>query len=177
MKKKLSLFVLSVGIFFSNTTTAQNFKFIDKSNMNLSVKPGDDFVEYSNGIWVKNHPIPAKETRWGSFNEIRDFNIKAVKLILEETVAKQKSLAKGSVERRVADFYIAAMDSLRIESLGFDPIKSDLKKVQDIQSREDLLREIARFKTQGLGSPFFGSYVSQIDGAAIWPRRNFIARS
>jgi putative endopeptidase len=161
MKKKFSLFVLSVGIFFSNGTTAQNFKFIDKSNMNLSVKPGDDFVEYSNGIWVKNHPIPAKETRWGSFNEIRDFNIKAVKLILEETVAKQKSLAKGSVERRVADFYAAAMDSLRIESLGFDPIKSDLKKVQDIQTREDLLREIARFKTQGLGSPFFGSYVGQ----------------
>ena len=161
MKKKLSLFVLSVGIFFSTSTTAQNFKFIDKSNMNLSVKPGDDFVEYSNGIWVKNHPIPAKETRWGSFNEIRDFNIKAVKLILEETVAKQKSSAKGSVERRVADFYIAAMDSLRIESLGFDPIKSDLKKVQDIQSREDLLIEMARFKTQGLGSPFFGSYVGQ----------------
>lgn len=161
MKKKLSLCVLSVGLFFSNSTIAQNFKFIDKSNMNLSVKPGDDFVEYSNGIWVKNHPIPAKETRWGSFNEIRDFNIKAVKLILEETVAKQKSLAKGSVERRVADFYAAAMDSLRIESLGFDPIKSDLKKVQDIQSREDLLREMARFKTQGLGSPFFGSYVGQ----------------
>ena len=133
MKKKLSLFVLSVGILFSNTISAQNFKFIDKSNMNLSVKPGNDFVEYSNGIWVKNHPIPAKESRWGSFNEIRDFNIKAVKLILEETVAKQKSSAKGSVERRVADFYIAAMDSLRIESLGFDPIKSDLKKVQDIQ--------------------------------------------
>ena len=161
MKKKLSLFVLSVGILFSNTISAQNFKFIDKSNMNLSVKPGNDFVEYSNGIWVKNHPIPAKESRWGSFNEIRDFNIKAVKLILEETIAKQKSLAKGSVERRVADFYAASMDSLRIESLGFDPIKSDLKKVQDIQSREDLLREMARFKTQGLGSPFFGSYVGQ----------------
>jgi putative endopeptidase len=95
--------------------------------MNLSVKPGDDFVEYSNGIWVKNNPIPAKETRWGSFNEIRDFNIKAVKIILDETVAKQKSLTKGSVERRVADFYAASMDSLRIESLGFDPIKSDLK--------------------------------------------------
>jgi putative endopeptidase len=161
MKKKFSLFALSVGILFSNTVSAQNFKFIDRGNMNFSVKPGDDFVEYSNGTWVKNHPIPAKETRWGSFNEIRDFNIKAVKLLLEETVAKQKSLAKGSVERRVADFYVAAMDSLRIESLGFDPIKSDLKKVQDVQNREDLIKEIARFKTQGLGSPFFGSYVGQ----------------
>jgi len=161
MKKKFSLFALSVGILFSNTISAQNFKFIDRGNMNFSVKPGDDFVEYSNGTWVKNHPIPAKETRWGSFNEIRDFNIKAVKLLLEETVAKQKSSIKGSVERRVADFYVAAMDSLRIESLGFDPIKSDLKKVQDVQNREDLIREIARFKTQGLGSPFFGSYVGQ----------------
>ena len=161
MKKKFSLFALSAGILFSNTISAQNFKFIDRGNMNFSVKPGDDFVEYSNGTWVKNHPIPAKETRWGSFNEIRDFNIKAVKLLLEETVAKQKSSTKGSVERRVADFYVAAMDSLRIESLGFDPIKSDLKKVQDVQNREDLIREIARFKTQGLGSPFFGSYVGQ----------------
>ena len=161
MKKKLSLFALSVGILFSNTISAQNFKFIDRGNMNFSVKPGDDFFEYSNGTWVKNHPIPAKESRWGSFNEIRDFNIKSVKLLLEETVAKQKSLTKGSVERRVADFYVAAMDSLRIESLGFDPIKSDLKKVQDVQNREDLIKEIARFKTQGLGSPFFGSYVGQ----------------
>ena len=161
MKKNASLFALSVGILFSTTISAQNFKFIDKANMNLSVKPGDNFVEYSNGIWVKNHPIPAKETRWGSFNEIRDFNIKAVKIILDETLAKQKSLAKGSVEKRIADFYAASMDSLNIESLGFNPIKADLKKVQDVQNSEDLFREIARFKTQGLGSPFFGFYVGQ----------------
>ena len=63
MKKKLSLFVLSAGILFSNTISAQNFKFIDRGNMNFSVKPGDDFFEYSNGTWVKNHPIPAKESR------------------------------------------------------------------------------------------------------------------
>lgn len=161
MKKKLSLFTLGCGLLFSTIVSAQNFKFIDKANMNLSVHPGDDFVEYSNGIWVKNHPIPAKETRWGSFNEIRDFNIKAVKSILDETVARQQTLGKGSIERRVADFYAAAMDSLRIESLGFDPIKSDLRKIEAVQSREELFREIARFKTQGLGSPFFGFYVGQ----------------
>jgi len=40
-------------------------KFIDRANMNLAVKPGDDFVEYSNGTWLKNTEIPAKETRWG----------------------------------------------------------------------------------------------------------------
>jgi putative endopeptidase len=28
-------------------------KFIDPANMNLAVKPGDDFFEYANGTWVK----------------------------------------------------------------------------------------------------------------------------
>ena len=60
-------------------------KFIDRDNMNLSVKAGDDFVEYSNGPWVKKNPIPAKETRWGAFNQLRDFNINAIKTILDET--------------------------------------------------------------------------------------------
>ena len=25
----------------------------------LSVNPGDSFFDYSNGTWLKNHPIPA----------------------------------------------------------------------------------------------------------------------
>jgi len=53
-------------------------KLIDPANMDLSVKPGDDFYKYASGTWVKNNPVPAKETRWGSFNELRDFNINAV---------------------------------------------------------------------------------------------------
>ena len=28
-------------------------KYIDPANMDLSVKPGDDFFEYANGTWVK----------------------------------------------------------------------------------------------------------------------------
>ena len=43
-------------------------KFIDPANMDLSIKPGDNFYMYANGNWIKNTPIPAKETRWGSFN-------------------------------------------------------------------------------------------------------------
>lgn len=54
-------------------------KFIDSANMDFTVKPGDDFYMYANGTWIKNNPVPAKETRWGSFNVLRDFNINAVK--------------------------------------------------------------------------------------------------
>ncbi|RYY63958.1 MAG: M13 family peptidase, partial [Chitinophagaceae bacterium] len=57
-------------------------KFIDPANMDLSYKPGDDFYMYSGGTWIRNNPVPAKETRWGAFNQLRDFNINAVKDIL-----------------------------------------------------------------------------------------------
>ena len=43
--------------------------FIDKSSMDLTKNPGDDFYNYASGTWIKNNPVPAKETRWGSFNE------------------------------------------------------------------------------------------------------------
>ena len=39
-------------------------KFIDRSNMDLLVKPGDNFVEYAGGNWLRNNSIPAKETSW-----------------------------------------------------------------------------------------------------------------
>src|SRR5688500_15067518 len=60
-------------------------RYIDRANMDLSVKPGDDFYKYASGNWIKNNPVPAKETRWGSFNVLREFNNQAVKNILNES--------------------------------------------------------------------------------------------
>jgi len=33
-------------------------------HMNLTAKPGNDFREYAGGTWIKNNPVPAKETTW-----------------------------------------------------------------------------------------------------------------
>ncbi|MEY2792959.1 MAG: Endothelin-converting enzyme, partial [Bacteroidota bacterium] len=159
--KKVCVFFLTFGISSLIANAQTPSKFIDRANMNLSVKPGDDFVEYSNGIWTKNNPIPAKETRWGSFNQLRDFNINAVKSILEKSQMHKAHYPSGSVEKRVADFYAAAMDSLTIENLGYTPIKPDLDKIAAIASKNEIYQAIASFRTQGLGSPFYGFYVGQ----------------
>src|SRR6478609_1909827 len=99
-------------------------KFIDPANMDFAVKPGNDFMNYAGGIWLKNNEVPAKETRWGSFTILRDFNIKAVREILNDASA-DKNATPGSVKKRVGDFYIAAMDSLAIEKAGFTPAQAD----------------------------------------------------
>ena len=135
-------------------------KFIDRANMDLAVKPGDNFFEYANGTWLKNNEIPAKETRWGSFNVLRDFNINAVKTLLNKAEADQNA-APGSIEKRVGDFYAAAMDSVTIEKLGYTPIKPELDKISRITDLNGVLNEVAVMRTTGIASPLFGFYIGQ----------------
>ncbi|WP_300602653.1 M13 family metallopeptidase [Niabella sp.] len=135
-------------------------KFIDPANMDRSVKPGNDFYEYASGTWIKNNPVPAKETRWGSFNVLRDFNINAVKSILEKAGA-DKNAPAGSVEKRVGDFYAAGMDSAAIEKLGYNPIKGDLAAVDAIQTQPELLQKINGLRVSGTASPVYGFFVGQ----------------
>ncbi|GHA80562.1 endothelin-converting enzyme . Metallo peptidase. MEROPS family M13 [Pontibacter akesuensis] len=160
-KNYLRLLLFGAASFYGLDASAQEKKeFIDRDNMDLSVKPGDDFYQYASGAWLKNNPVPAKETRWGSFNLLRDFNIKAVQDILKEAAANKKAPA-GSVEKRVGDFYAAGMDSATIEKLGYTPIKADLKRVGAVKDVKGVLNEVATLRTTGAGSPMFGFYVGQ----------------
>ncbi|RYD92848.1 MAG: M13 family peptidase, partial [Sphingobacteriales bacterium] len=128
--------------------------------MDLTVKPGDDFYMYASGTWIKNNPVPAKETRWGSFNMLRDFNINAVKSLVEDA-AKDRTSAAGSLERRVGDFYTAAMDTVAIEKLGYTPIKADLEKVKKLNSVQAILDHASYLRISGLAAPMYGFSVGQ----------------
>ncbi|WP_410896841.1 M13 family metallopeptidase [Pontibacter sp. E15-1] len=162
-KNHLRLLLFGAAALYGTAATAQEKgkdQFIDKANMDLNVKPGDDFYTYASGTWLKNNPVPAKETRWGSFNLLRDFNINAVRSILNEAAANDKA-ATGSVEKRVGDFYAAAMDSAAIEKAGYKPIKADLKRTGKVKNVSDVLNEVAYLKSTGFASPMFGFYVGQ----------------
>lgn len=134
-------------------------KFIDPANMDTTVNPGDDFFHYANGIWMKNNPIPDKETRWGSFNELREFNAQAVKGLLEDAAAADAE--QGSTEQRVGVFYTSAMDSVKIEEVGASVIEKDLNRIDSITDINGVLNESVYQRTHALGSPFFGFYVGQ----------------
>jgi putative endopeptidase len=152
-----ALGIVAAG-FSANAQTTK--KFIDPANMDLSVKPGNDFYQYASGTWIKNNPVPAKETRWGSFNELRDFNINAVKSLVEDAAA-DKSAPAGSVKRRVGDFFAAAMDTVTIEKLGYTPIKADLEKIKQIKDIQGVLDQVAHMRVNGLGGAMFGVGVGQ----------------
>lgn len=162
MKIQLKNYFSVLGIVACTFTAgAQKIqKYIDPANMDMSVKPGDDFYQYASGAWVKKNPVPAKETRWGTFNELREFNAQAVKGLVEEAAA-DKNAKPGSVTKRVGDFYAAAMDSITIEKLGYTPIKAELEKVKKLNSLQGILDHTTYMRTNGIGGSFYGFGVGQ----------------
>jgi putative endopeptidase len=163
-------------------------KVLDPANMDITTRPGDDFMRYAGGVWLQNNPVPAKETRWGSFNILRDFNVKAVRQILEESAA-DKSAPAGSVKKRVGDFYYAAMDSLTVEKLGFSPVKPDYTRAGSVKDANEVLNEIIYQRINGIANPLFGFFVGQdrkhpqvmaaqlVQGGTSMPDRDYYLKS
>lgn len=145
-------------------------KYIDPANMDLSIKPGDDFFEYANGAWIKKNPIPADKTSWGSFILLRDNNNKNLISLLKEVSAT--TAPKGSLKQRVGDLFASAMDTVAIEKAGYSPIKPDLERVDKISNLPQVIQELVYERTSGKGGALFGVGVGQ---DSKHPTRNIIS--
>lgn len=131
----------------------EKIKYINKANMDLSVKPGTNFYQYANGNWVKNNPIPASKTRWGSFDELREESSKRLQTLLEDAA---KNTGRDRKTQVIGDFYASGMDSAAIEARGYQPIKADLDRLNAVNNASDVLREMVTMRVNGMGSALFG---------------------
>src|SRR5581483_9885889 len=133
--------------------------------MDRSVDPGTDFYRYACGTWLKENPVPADKSRWGGFGQLQERNWFLIHQLLESAAHPTPDPNQGGDKKRaeviqkVGDFYKSAMDTNRLESLGFKPLKADLKRIDSVKSREELLRLLAEFHERGVGG-FFGAGVS-----------------
>ena len=85
LKQKIGIMLIVLLAFAACTTEKREKKpAFDISNMDLSVKPGDDFYSYANGNWIKNTTIPEDKSRYGSFDILQEENNKILKSILEK---------------------------------------------------------------------------------------------
>ncbi|WP_256006755.1 M13 family metallopeptidase [Pedobacter deserti] len=135
-----------------DTSDNSRTAFFDKSGMDTTVKPGDNFFLYANGKWIKQTQIPETETDWGSFNTLSVDNITKLNEILIRVSAQKHP--EGSLEQKVGDFYASGIDTLTIEKLGSKPLSATLAKIDAIKDYKELLDFVSGSFKEGDGYLF-----------------------
>ncbi len=150
---------------------------IDKSAMDMSVSPGDDFYQHSNGTWLTKTEIPADRSSIGGF-QIADQSTEKRISELVNTLATAPA-KPGSDAARIRDYYKAYTDVAVIDAAGLAPVQPDLARFAAIASRSDLARVLGEqvradvdpinatdYQTENL----FGFFISQsLNGHGVMP--------
>ena len=135
--------------------------------MDRSVAPGKDFYRFAAGNWVKNNPVPPDKSRWASFSELAERNWYLIHEILDDDALSTAS-PPHSPRREVGDFFASAMNTNRIEQLGFQPIAGDLKRIEQIASAKDLFALLADFHQRGIGGIFGAGFGPDAKNSSLY---------
>lgn len=110
---------------------------IDMKNMDLSVRPQDDFYRYTSGSWLKATSIPADKSAWGSFTELRDNADANLRTLVDGIVALPGKVV-GSEEQKISDLYLSFMDQAGREARGIRPLKADFERIDALRNKAEL---------------------------------------
>jgi putative endopeptidase len=148
----LSLFIFVICFNHHGTAQSPNYERYLDQFIDPSVKPGDDFFQYSLGKWLKEHPIPANERAWGIGNVVREETYQRVQKINEQAASQQA--AKGSNAQKIGDFWFSAMDTATIEKQGITALQPEFNRIATIHDTESLVDTLARLQYIGTVAMF-----------------------
>lgn len=128
------------------------------ADLDTTVNPANDFFDYANGGWIKKNPIPDEEKSWGVGNMVQEDLYNRLKTINEGAVTNPR----GAISGKIAAFWKSGMDTVAIGKQGLTAIKPELQLIDNIQTREDVLKAVAELDRKGINA-MFSSYIGQDD--------------
>ena len=113
---------------------------VELDEMAPATKPGDDFFHHVNGDWLNNFEIPADFTNYGAFTKLFELSEARVGEIIEKTVTN----ADSALERKIANYYKAYLDTAAIDEKGLAWAKADLAYIRSLKTHDDVAKAMAR---------------------------------
>ncbi len=127
----LAVFIAVIGAVFITKEKVMQIG-IKPENMDMNTKPGNDFYDFATLGWRKNNPIPDDYTRYGSFDVLRDDNLKRVREIAETDNGK------------IGLLYKIAMNTEKLNAEKTNPVKSYLDEIDNIKTIADLTNYLGK---------------------------------
>jgi putative endopeptidase len=116
--------------------------FFDINDLDWSIRPTDDFFTFANGRWLNRTIIPPSQTEWGSVYTMSYENLNRLKGILDDLTNNGTSETPhpiGSVQRKLGDLYLAALDEQTIERINIEPLRETLIQLENVITYQELI--------------------------------------
>ncbi len=156
--KKTLIAVMALGLFAAcnNGSKAPELTSgIDKSNLDTTANPADNFYQYACGGWMEKNPLTDEYSRYGSFDKLAEDNREQLKSLIEEIAANKHEA--NSIPDKIATLYNMGMDSTTLNNQGAQPIEGMLKNIAALATTDDLQKEMTNLHINGI-NPFFGLF-------------------
>ncbi len=114
-------------------------------NMDLTVRPGDDFYDYATRGWATKNPIPDDYTRYGAFDVLHNTNLERVREIAESDTGK------------IGTLYHIAMNAEKLNADKTSPVAPYIAEIDAMESIDELPTYLGKMHT--FSSAFWGDGV------------------
>ena len=130
-----SVICIALAIFLTIVTPfkAQNSQ---TSELDTTIKPGDDFYRYANGGWLKSTALPEGAQTFDTRTILRKRTNDRVRELIEQ--ASNARAKKGSLEQKVGDYYASVLDLNSIEAKQLEPVLDQLAAIDRISTKAAL---------------------------------------
>lgn len=130
----------------------------DVSELDPDIDACTDFNGFVNARWVEANPIPADQTRWGAFDELRDKSLEAQHRLVEAAASGADAADPGSIAQKIGWLYRSGMDMDAVNAAGWQPIRGELEAIAALASAPDIVAWLNDAFARGAGQVFsFGS--------------------
>ena len=136
--------------------TQSTCKSVNLANLDTTVTAGEDFYQYACGGWMKEHPLKPEFSRYGVFEQLMEMNREQLRALVEELKAAPQQ--EGSVAQKIGMLYELALDSVKTNEEGFEPVKEELLAIRNLGTKAEFSKMVANLHKEGI-TPFFALYV------------------
>ena len=137
----------------STAYATEHMKSLNPDFFDKTTSAGEDFYKFVNQGWMDANQLTPEYSRYGQFNILTDSSNNRIKNIVLNLAASNPE--KGSVAYKVATIYEQAMDSVRRNREGAEPIKADLAKIEN--TTHEGMTDLLLWIHANYASPFFGA--------------------
>lgn len=144
------------------------------------VRLEDDYYDYMNQDILDQVEIPRDSGGWSYFYQLEKESYEVLEGVLEEAVKNRKEAKPGSLEQKIADLYLSAIDMEGRKKAGFGQLQPYLDQVRNASDINEYLKAVGSiYGDLGVSSILMtqwmedmkdsSQYALYVDGADLGP--------